>query len=643
MTELSTQDPTGRVKSSRADARSGAGEGRSTPDAGERHGVSRTPLLKRPSAAGLVEAVLLVASPALAYAVLRLAIMSRVGLPDPSIHTAYVVDPRQFIARYQQALAPVARMREASRVGFVVPARISYLLFGAVPGFVVFRYLLALVAVVPSYLLLRRLYDRPAGATAVILILSCPVIIRAWGTDYPNSASVSYLCGVAACLGLALIAGRRRVWWVAIAGALTAMAVWAFMATAVVTSVAVVAYLVVKGVRARRVPLADIGALAAAAAAVTLALAVLSELLIGQFNYFSQTWHAYVYLSRPSQVIIWHSRNWHWLLYDTYLLVLPAIIGVGAAALWRAGRSGRLGPVPLFLLVTTGASVLFAGWLQFGHNVQSLEVHFWSSLLWPFALLTLAFAIAELTRGIEGDLLSRWMPSVAVLAVPLICEAQRSVPAMEWNPTGIAVAVAVVVVAVVARILTGIWRRRAAALTMLVSVASVFAIVGGLLVITVAPQVRHGRIPQTVSDPPPNYASTLGGNDTVVVDEYRIVTRLPGFTGAPAYQGEQLFIWWPIDQFASMIEPMGIYHAGYNSIPGPWGLLSPGAMTKIDSRRPGQVLLMSYTGFEFSSCLAALSPFDPHLVRRAVLSAGPLRLHVWLIDLERFIRQRHGG
>jgi 4-amino-4-deoxy-L-arabinose transferase-like glycosyltransferase len=582
----------------------------------------------------IVEAVLVLASPALSFFVLRLSVMSPVGLPDPSIHTAYVVDPRQIFSRYAQALTATARMREGARIGFVVPARICYELFGAVPGYVVFRYLLALIAVTPAYVLLKRLYGRPAGAAAIVLIMSCPVLVRAWGTDYPNSAAVSYVAGTLACLGLALIASRRRWWWVALAGGLAAMATWAFLTSAMVVAVAVVGYLAMQWSTTRRPPLVDLGLLAAGGVVTTLALAAGSYFLLGQLDFVQPTWHAYVYLSQPSQELEWHSRNWHWVTFDTYLLVPPAIIGIGVVALGQRWRN--VSKVGVYLLAVTFVTAAAATYLQFFHGVQILEVHFWSSVLWPAAILTFAVAVGEVTKGLQGDWLTKWLAPVVLVAVPLLYEAHGSVPAFKWKPVGLGLAAVVVLVALLVRVAGD---RLAGGLAMLASIAGVGLMAAGLLILTVAPPVSHPPIPKTVSDPPAEYSTTLGVSDTLAIDEYRVTAALPNFTGEPAYRGEQLLIWWPLSQFAEMIEPMGIYHAGYDSVPGTWGMLSPDGVRKIERRRPGQILLMSYTGWELRSCLDALGRFDARLVRRAVIAAGPVKLHVWLIDLDQFIRQ----
>ena len=141
-------------------------------------------------------------SPLVAYFVLRMRGMAPVSLPDSSMHTIYIIDPREMFIRYSAALNPTARLRE-SAPGGVPPCRPS-LRYLARPSS---RFLRHPLSVRPHrhrarILLVRRLYGIPAAALAVVALLSSPVIITAWGTDYPNSAVVSYVAGAVACLAM---------------------------------------------------------------------------------------------------------------------------------------------------------------------------------------------------------------------------------------------------------------------------------------------------------------------------------------------------------------------------------------------------------------------------------------------------------
>ena len=159
-----------------------------------------------------VESVAVGLSPLVTFFVLRLQAMAPVELPDPSMHTIYILDPSQMFSRYAAAFAPSARMREGAQAGFLVIARLFYLGFGAVGGFFATRYFFALIAVVPAYVLMRRLYGIPAAVMTVLVLLSCPVIITAWGTDYPDSAVVSYVAGAVACLAMPSRGWAKRAW-----------------------------------------------------------------------------------------------------------------------------------------------------------------------------------------------------------------------------------------------------------------------------------------------------------------------------------------------------------------------------------------------------------------------------------------------
>lgn len=571
-------------------------------------------------------------SPAVLFFVLRLRLMAPIVLPDPAMHTIYVVDPRDFFARFSSELAPISGIREGERVGFLVPARLSYLAFGAVPGFVVFRYVLALVAVVPSYELLRRLYGRAAGVLAIVVVMSSPVLVTAWGTDYPDSAVVSYLAGGLACLAMPC-GDRRRPAWLAIAAGLMAMAVWSNVAAAPLVAATMLAYCVITFWRERRRLLADALVLAASAAVVTGALMVASGVLLGPYDYILPTIRAYTFLSSPGLVSHYHSTNRAWILLRPYLLVPAAVVAAWAAAFVRRLHSM---PTPQLLIGTTCAAQVAAfSYLQFLGDAETLEQHYYSSSLWAAVCLCLAVTISALAKPLFEHPVSRWWPALVVLAVPLAFEADPHAPSFGWLPTGVSVVAVVTFAAVIGRFVADTARPAAARV---VTGAVIAIVVASCLVLTVAPYERHVPLSGTIADPVPAYAAALGGGVGSLVEQYRVATELPGFVGNSTYPSERLLMWYPWPQVNGVLEMMGMYHAGYNSLPSSPPTLTSGDQTLLAARKPAEILIFNTPSFSLT--LHALAPYDPSLVRTTVLRSGSYHVEVWLVSLGVYVRTR---
>jgi hypothetical protein len=599
-----------------------------------------------------LEALLLAISPVAAFFGLRLTLMAPPDLNDPAMHTTFILDPHDIYLRYAAVFQPTERLREGARVGFLVPGRIAYLLFGGVPGFVGFRYVLGLIAVVPTYLLLRRLYSRVAGVIGVIVILSCPVLILAWGTDFPDSAAVSYLIGGLACL--AMPSARHRIGWLIASAVLFTFAVWSLATSAALVIATILAYWLVRRKRDRTKLLRDLSVMVGVAVAVTGLLVIASGVLIGPWDYILTTIQSLIYLAEPAQTIANHSRSPLWAPYITYLLVPPAV-GLACYAAFggrlkdviakgRIGRIGkRLGTIPttqLFISIACAFQILIYSILQFVGSTQVLEVHYFSSLLWGSVLLTLAVTIAELGAPILEHARYRWLIPVGLVAIPLVFELDPKVPQFGWMPVGLLIVIAIVLLAWVAHEEAAshdITRSR------LMIGGALTAIIAGLLALTVTP-TAHKHEPGTVQDTFPDYAYTLSGNDpawgndSTWVNLYADTTEMPTFVGPATYSGEQLLMWWNGNQLTELREPIGIYHAYFNSIPSALGDLTPLDKYFFAQRHPAQILLMSLTGQGFQASLQSLQPYGAELVKTGVLRSGSVSLHLWLIDLRQYLK-----
>lgn len=585
--------------------------------------------LKRPAAAFLLETLLVLASPVMLFFVLRLRLMAPVGMPDPTMHTIYIIDPRDFFARYTSELVARAGMREGARVGFLVPARLSYLAFGPVPGFIVFRYVLALVAVVPSYVLLRRLYGRGAGVVAIVIFMSNPVFVTALGTDYPDSAVVSYLAGGLACLAMPCRPDRRPI-WLAIGAGLLTTAVWANVAAAPLVAVTLMAYVVIC-LRARRRDLVDALVVFTTAAVVTVGLMLASGLLLGPFDYIVPTIRAFEFLERPAVVRLYHSTNWRWILLRSYLLVPVAVV-----VAWGATFLRRLRSIPTPQLLVGGACIAqlaVFGYLQFLSNAETLEQHYYSSSLWAATCLVLAITVGALAKPLLERPMTCWLPAVLVLAVPLIYEMDPHPPAFGWLPAGLLI-VTIMIVAVGVRRFSA--AKAVAALDRIGAALAIFVMVGCSLILTVAPHEHHAPLPGTINDPVPAYATALGGSAVNLVDQYRVATELPQFVGNSTYPSERLLMWFPAAEIHQLVELNGMYHGEYNSLSSSPPLLTRSDRWRLNHLKPAELLVFDTPNF--AATIRALAHYDPTLLRATVLASGGFAVHVWLISLGVFMK-----
>lgn len=555
-------------------------------------------------------------------------------LTDSNISTAYIVHPKDFLERYSAALGSHgAGLRELGRIGFLVPAHAVYLMFGAVPEFFIMRYAFALIAVVPTYVLLRRIYGAPAGVIGIIVVMSSPVIVTAWGTDYPDSAVVSYLIGSLACLALSLVSSRQRVWLV-LAGATATMALWSHQISVPLLAVMFLSYLGVRIAANRERIGRDVLLLGGVALTVTAVLALGSQLMFGRSDFLSLSWKAYRFYSQPVQVNFWHTSYTVWLSKMPYLLVPPAVIGAWCVTFFRLQR-----PIPRPQLLIGTVCALQVGvfsYMQFFGKSWTLEQHYLSSTLFGAVALTLAVTLSELAAGFQPHRIGRWIPPLLVLAVPLVYAAGVHASSFTWIPVGVLIASLIVASALLVRLFR---TSKSRSIALGVAAFAIGAISGGTLTLMTTPLPGGSFFPGTGGkDPIPAYSTALGGSGARELAKYRVATQLPVFVGNASYPGEQLMMW--ITPDTSLSELTGMYHGGVNllyPVPGPPDLNAWGAAL-IEARRPAELLVLSRTPLDFAQSISALQRYDPELVRQHVFDSDGFVVYAWLVKLKAFAR-----
>lgn len=570
-----------------------------------------------------VEAVLLLASPAIAFYLLHIRSMARADMIDPSFYTAYAQHGHDLVLRY-----PTSGMYYRVRLGFLLPAHAFYLLFGAVPGFYVFRYVLALIAVVPAYLLFRRLFGRGAGAVVVAVLLTSPVIFNAWGTDYPDSSAVSYLTAGVACLVMPASTRRRRLGWVTAAGVALSLAVHSQGVAVLLVATAVLVYLGFSWRRGRQV-LVEAAVLVGCVVVVTCALAVIAHFVFGtEYNIISPTLQASSHLRSARQLPHWWSSNWHWVYGRDYLLAPPI-----ALAAWLVLQFRRRPPASLterIVLAMAGLQWIAYVVLQFfGGKTATLEFHLYVSMLWPGVCLTVAFVVVGLCRRLFDHPATAWLPAAFVVAIPLVYRVIEPLPTFGMAVVGSVLAAVAVIAVAVARLTRGARPVGAVAALLVVAV---------ILGVTVGKGAYQPEMSGTTGLPRGNYADTIGGDGQRQIDVYRVASELHTVVPTARYKGDYLMMWYPAHQGAVLNLPTAQYLWQGKSLSYDLPRLSRPDRAALARHRPPTLLLLSKTGSEFPAALTALQLYRPRVLRRGVLTSNSIHVHVWVLRLGQFDR-----
>ena len=83
-------------------------------------------------------------------------------------------------------------------------------------------------------------------------------------------------------------------------------------------------------------------------------------------------------------------------------------------------------------------------------------------------------------------------------------------------------------------------------------------------------------------------------------------------------------MWFPWD-VASLLEPVGIFHEGFDSLGPGFPVLTAADERQLAHRRPAELLLFSLTGAGFPTALRALGPLQPGVrAHDACCATGPL-------------------
>jgi len=341
------------------------------------------------------EVLFLFLFPAVAYLLFRPSPINQAGSIDPYVYTGYIHNIEDLLARYHLPYYSV-------RFGLILPARLFGLAFGFENGYLILRYLLALVAGIPLYLVAKRNFGMPLALATYATLLTSPFLAKSLLWEHPDATAVPYLL---ASTGLFLLELRPRWAWDTGAGFLFGLAVHSNFFTVSIFGLFLLALALAYVIHGNRLlPLVQRLVWICAGFVIATAVGVsYYYYLAGVWNIFSPTAGIVVWLARGG-MLQWRIPGAAWIAFNLQVLVLP-LVALCSGLMFLLRRRTVVSSV---LSIYVVAIAIYYYVYHFALKADVLQLPYYFAYCLPAILLALPVMFDALWN-ISGQSHRRWL------------------------------------------------------------------------------------------------------------------------------------------------------------------------------------------------------------------------------------------
>ena len=316
-----------------------------------------------------------------------------------------------------------------TRIGLIGPLHALINAVGYESAYLVWRCALLVLTVLPVYLLTKSSMGRLAASISVVIVATNTTVLVTLADVYPSSAAIAGMSLLAGFGCIAIVSETSRARWIAaaVAGGAAGWLPAIHIGTVAVCVASSCCILLMLGVRFRLKAWTPVLAFGVASLASFCIFLLWARLLFPGLDWWSANFDRVTQTNWDG----YHEPDLNWLWTDPNLLVVPLALAVGLIALTRKSSVRPVLVVSCALLAAVSAIALVQ---QFVFDGQNLQLPYYYSQLWPFALMVIALGAVSVCTD-------RWQTlGVLIACVVLLPLAGFSQFHFGWIPAGILIA-----------------------------------------------------------------------------------------------------------------------------------------------------------------------------------------------------------